>query len=96
MGVGWFLVGVGVGGVNVFLIRRSVAYVQPAAPPLSVLSRLLGGVAVRLGLAAGALFLALRQGVGMALLTFVGLGLSRWLLIARCYRSRRWKRSSRV
>ncbi len=96
MSVGWFLVGVGVGSVNIFLIRLSVAHMRPAAPPLHVFFRLLGGMALRLSLTAGLLLLSLWQGVGMALLTFMGMGLSRWILIVHCYGSRRWKKSFRV
>ena len=75
----WVLAGMAVGLLNGLFLCWTVARVRPHAAG-NVVS-LLGGFLMRLGLAGGLLLLAIRSGVGAALLAFAGLWLARWVVI---------------
>jgi hypothetical protein len=76
----WLLVGVLLGGLNGLMTYWTVSRLRPGAPPQSAML-ILGGAPLRWGLVTVALILALRRGVGPALLTFAGLELTRWGLV---------------
>ena len=76
----WLLLGGLAGGLNSLLLYRTVSCLRPGKPP-STLVLILGSVPLRWAIAAVALALALRQGIGPGLLTFAGLWLARWGLV---------------
>ena len=73
----FFVEGIGVGLLNVVLIVRFVAHLQAGTRYRP--RKVLGGVFVRVSLAALLLFAAIQWGRSPALSAFAGLWLSRWL-----------------
>ncbi|HOU14948.1 MAG TPA: hypothetical protein PKZ84_17710 [Anaerolineae bacterium] len=76
----WLLVGALAGWLNVASIAGLVARLRPGGDVWAV-SALAGGFAVRLGLAALVLSIALRQDALAGLLAFAGMWLARWVVL---------------
>jgi hypothetical protein len=80
MSVVWLLVGAALGVVNGLILQQTVDRLSPETSANAVLG-IMGGTAVRWGLIAGLLIVALHQGAVAGLLAFAGLWLSRWATV---------------
>lgn len=78
----WLLPGALAGVGHVLLLRLAVAQLRPGHPWPAAAAFVLSA-ALRVALAAGVLFLALRQGLVPLLYALAGLWLARWPLLFR-------------
>lgn len=76
----WLLAGGAIGALNGASRRWTVARLRPEAPR-DALGLVWGGLALRWGLVAALLIIALQRGVVAGLLAFVGLSLARWVMV---------------
>ena len=83
----WLFAGLAVGALNGLTLRNSVARLRPDVSGRAV-AWMLGGMLLRLGLAASLLIVALQRGILPGLLAFAGLWLARWGTVYSVQRTR--------